>query len=120
MKKYRFDTTATMKEYNSQKWWIDSGIIRPVIVTAETLAAALEKYRESVERYGVNISKNAIATKSEMYQDTAAGEAVQCGYVITGSTEFSDDSRHGWPWVKQYIDLWVTVSVLVNPFEMEA
>lgn len=114
MATYRFDTTATMKKYNTRKWWIDSGIIRPITVTAETLVQALAKYQEeAAERYGVTISKNALATKSEMYQDTADGEAVQCGYVITGSTEFEGN---GWQLVKQYIDLWVTVSVIVNPF----
>ena len=27
---YQFKTTATMKPYNNEKWWIDSGIIRDI------------------------------------------------------------------------------------------
>ena len=28
--KYIFKTNATMKEYNNQKWWIDSNIVREI------------------------------------------------------------------------------------------
>lgn len=115
MKTFRFDTTTTMKEYNCKKWWIDGGIVLPITIAAETLSDALEKYRESVERYGVTVSKNALANKNAMYQDTASGTAVQCGYVITGAAEF-EDQRHGWRFVKQYIDLWVNISIVANPF----
>lgn len=114
MNKYQFTTTATMKPYNSRKWWIDPGIIRPVIVSAETLPEALNEFREVVsDRFGVDISKSALRSKSPMFIDGKDGEAVQTGYVLTGSTDFDDDRRF---LVKQYIDLWVTVAVIVNPF----
>lgn len=115
MKKYLFKTTATMKQHNNKKWWIDSGIIRDITIEAETTKKALEKYSETVcNNYGVNVSETALKNKAPMYQDNANGEPIQCGYVITASTEFDNDRRG---WVTQYIDLWVSVAVVVNPFE---
>lgn len=114
MKKYLFKTTATMKEYNNKKWWIDSSIIREITINAENIEKAIEQYREKViERDYINISKNAIKNKAPMYMDSANGEPTQCGYVITASTEFDSDGRG---WIKQYIDLWVTINIIVNPF----
>lgn len=114
MKKYLFETTATMKEYNNKKWWIDSGIIREITINAENIEKAIEQYREKViERDYINISKNALKNKAPMYIDSANGDPTQCGYVITASTEFDSDGRG---WIKQYIDLWVTINIIVNPF----
>jgi uncharacterized protein YydD (DUF2326 family) len=114
MKKYLFKTTATMKEYNNKKWWIDSGIIREITINAENIEKAIEQYREKViERDYINISKNALKNKAPMYIDSANGETTQCGYVITASSEFDNDGRG---WIKQYIDLWVTINIIVNPF----
>ena len=48
MNNYIFKTTATMKGYNSKKWWIDSGIVREIKVEAENVKQALKKYREIV------------------------------------------------------------------------
>ena len=94
MKKYLFKTTATMKEYNNKKWWIDSGIIREITINAENIEKAIEQYREKViERDYINISKNALKNKTLMYIDSANGEPIQCGYVITASTEFDNDRR---------------------------
>lgn len=112
---FQFETCATMKPYNAKKWWIDSGIIRKITIKADNIAAALEQYRETVKNnYYIYISKSALNDKSPMYCDNANGETLQCGYVITASTDFDNDRRG---WVKQYIDLWVNISVIVNPFE---
>lgn len=46
MKNYIFRTTATMKEYNRCKWWIDSDIVTEKRISAETVADALEIWRE--------------------------------------------------------------------------
>lgn len=113
--KFQFKTSATMKPYNCKRWWIDSGIVREITVEADDMEKALGRYREIVsDDYGIRISKNAMDTKEPMYRDTAAGESLQVGYVITGKTDFNDDYRG---WVAQYIDLWVSVSVVMNPFE---
>ena len=113
MKKYQFETSATMKEYNHKQWWIDSNIVRKITVEAENLTDAIYQYRELVaSKYYVDISRNALRTKQPMYIDTPSG-AVQCGYVITGSTEFVKDSGE---LVLQYIDLWVTIYVIQYPF----
>ena len=111
---YQFKTTATMKEYNKTNWWIDSDIVREITVDAGTLREALEKYHETVKtKYCINISNDALKTKKAMYQDQEGFGTVQVGYVITASTEFDSDYRG---WVKQYIDLWVTVQTIQNPF----
>ena len=119
MKNYIFKTTATMKEYNNKKWWIDEGIVREISVSAENLKEAIEKYREVAKRESyITISDNALKTKSPMYVDTADG-AKQIGYVITGQTEFEDSGSYKWS--KQYIDLWVTILEVVDiNFETEA
>ena len=115
MKTYQFETSATMKPYNYKSWWIDSGIIRKITVDAPDLKKALDEYREIVkDKYYIEISKSAIKNRQPMYRDTASGDALQVGYVITAATDFDSDGRG---WVTQYIDLWVTVNEIVNPFE---
>lgn len=71
---YIFKTTATMKEYNNKKWWIDGDIISDMRINADSVENALEIYRERVEekRY-ISISRNAIKNKSEMFVDTPDG-----------------------------------------------
>lgn len=111
---YQFKTTATMKEYNRRKWWIDSGIVREITIEADTTTAAFKEYQKEVhDRFCIDISDNAIKTKSPMYRDTKTGEPVQVGFVITASTDFDNDRRG---WVKQFIDLWVDVNIISNPF----
>ena len=107
MKKYIFKTTATMKPYNNKNWWIDSGIVPEKQITAETVKDALQLYLERVdEQHYISISDSALKHKSPMYIDTATGDAVQVGYVITGKTEFQRDNGE---WVTQFIDLWVEI-----------
>lgn len=108
-----FKTTTTMKEYNSRKWWIDSGIVREIRITADNLRAALEQYREIVaEKHYITISDNAIKNKNPMYVDTPNGEPKQIGYVITGKTDFED--RNNYKWSTQYIDLWITILTVID------
>lgn len=110
MNTYQFETTCTMKEYNHKKWWIDSKLIRNIVIHAENMQAALKEYQTIVnDNYGVSISNNALRNKSPMYIDLKTGETKQIGYVITGKTDFNDDYRR---WVSQYIDLWVSVNIL--------
>lgn len=71
---YIFKTTATMKEYNNKKWYIDGGIISDMRINADSVENALEIYRERVEeKHYINISKNAIKNKSEMFVDLSDG-----------------------------------------------
>lgn len=109
---YILRTQATMKEYNNKKWWIDSGIISEKRINADSVEKALEIYRERVadENY-IDISRNAIKNKSEMFVDTPDG-VKQVGYVITGKTEFDKGDYTGYS--TQYIDLWVTVLTVVD------
>ena len=112
MNNYIFETTATMKEYNREKYWIDADIIGKIRLTAANVKEALNRYREIIaEKYYVSISDNAIKNKSKMYVDTVNGETKQVGYVITGQTEIEEDY---YKWTKQYIDLWVTIQTVVD------
>lgn len=71
---YIFKTTATMKEYNNKKWYIDGGIVSDMRINADSVENALEIYRERVEeKHYINISKNAIKNKSEMFVDLSNG-----------------------------------------------
>lgn len=112
MKNFIFKTTATMKEYNCRKWWIDGNIVTEKRIAAENMKQALAKFAEMVEeKHYITISKNALANKSPMYIDTAAGEAKQIGFVITGKTDFQDDFGR---WSGQYINLWVEVLTIAD------
>lgn len=114
MKEYYFRTAATMKPYNNKKWWIDSGIVRPLTIEAETIETALKQYQNALkEKYCIYISNNALKNKDPMYIDGANGETIQRGFVITGSTEFNNDYINR---TKQYIDLWVDVDILTSAF----
>ena len=109
--KFIFKTSATMKDYNKNKWWIDRGIIGEKIIAADSTAEAIDKYVKSVESDDyTTITKNAIKNKKAMYIDNESGEAEQCGYVITASQYFQDDDGN---LSKQYIDLWITILTVV-------
>lgn len=111
--KYIFKTTATMKEYNNKKWWIDSDIIREISINADSLKQALEEYREIVkDKFYIEISNNAIKNKNPMFIDTPEGYCKQVGYVITGKTEFED--RENYKWSTQFIDLRVTILTVID------
>lgn len=110
---YIFKTTATMKEYNNKKWYIDGGIVSDMRINADSVENALEIYRERVkEKHFINISKNAIKNKSEMFTDLLDGSVKQVGYVITGKTEFDRGDYSGYS--TQYIDLWITILTVVD------
>lgn len=110
---YIFKTTATMKEYNNKKWYIDGGIVSDMRIDVDSVENALEIYRERVEeKHGITISKNAIKNKSEMFVDLSDGGAKQVGYVITGKIEFDRGDYTGYS--TQYIDLWVTILTVVD------
>jgi len=110
---YIFKTTATMKEYNNKKWYIDGGIVSDMRINADSVEDALEIYRERVEeKHYITISKNAIKNKSEMFVDLSNGGVKQVGYVITGKTEFDKGDYTGYS--TQYIDLWITILTVVD------
>ena len=113
MKNYLFDTYATMKPNNRDKYYILSDIIKRFEASAESVADAVQLFVDHVRNdCFIDISKTAVKNKQPMYIDTAAG-VKQVGYVITASTEFSDENNN---WKKQYIDLWVSVSVIDTAF----
>lgn len=110
---YIFKTTATMKEYNNKKWYIDGDIVSDMRINADSVENALKIYREQVkEKYYISISQNAAKNKSAMFVDLSDGGARQVGYVITGKTEFDKGDYTGYS--TQYIDLWVTILTVVD------
>ena len=112
MRKFEFKTTTTMKEYNAKKWWIYPDVIRPITISAENLNAALHKYAEYCYNTAyIEVSKNALRTKSPMYVDLKTGESKQVGYVITGKSDFQRDD---YSWSTQYIDLWVSITEVTD------
>lgn len=115
MTKFLFKTNATMKEYNHKKWWIDNNIISDLTIAADTIQAALKEYQNIVKnRFYIDISDNAIKNKNDMYIDTNSG-IQQTGYVITAKCDFED--RDNYKYTQQYIDLWVDISIIQNPFK---
>lgn len=110
---YIFKTTVTMKEYNNKKWYIDSDIVSDMRIAADSLENALEIYRKQVEeKHYINISKNAIKNKSEMFVDLSDERGKQIGYVITGKTQFDKGDYTGYS--TQYIALWVTILTVID------
>ncbi|MCW6094569.1 hypothetical protein LAV60_15465 [Clostridium sporogenes] len=110
MKKYLFTTVTTMKD---EKYWIDDKLIRNVYIQSENVEKALINYVENHcgENY-VTITKNALKNKKPMYRGTT-DKSVQVGYVITASTEV-ENAEH--KWVKKYLELWVEIEEINNPF----
>ena len=108
MKKYRFHTNATMKPHNSNRWWIDRGIVSDMLISADNVKDALSAYRERVEEQYISISDNAMKHKSAMYRD-----GKQIGYVLTAKTGFESRSDNI-PYREEYIELWVEISEQVD------
>lgn len=119
MATYRFDTTTIMKPYNREKWYIDANMVRPIEVQADSVTEALSLWRNIVqERDYIEISRNAMRTKNPMYQGYKDGRTEQIGYVITGKTEFDKGDYTGY--CSQYIELWVSITIVTIPnFEEE-
>ena len=111
---YSFNTSAALKEKDREKWWLDEDLVKTIELEANNLMEALEKYREIVnDTYDVQISKNAMHKKENMYMDIKpGGRSKQIGYVITGSTSF--EREHG-GFVNKFIDLWVEIRVVSYP-----
>lgn len=108
-----FKTQTTMKPYNCNRWWIDDDIIKEMRIDAPSVKDALEQYVKKVrDSYYIEISKNALKNKSEMFIDTKDGNTKQIGYVITAQDEFQDDCGR---WSKQYIELWVEILNVSHP-----
>lgn len=115
---YLFKTKTTMKEYNREKYWIDSDYIGDIVIyDAIDLKDALNKYVDKVNegRYGDLISSSALKNKRDMFVDLKSGGSKQIGYVITGATDI-ETGNYNKPWSKQYIDLWVEILELREVF----
>lgn len=109
--KYLLKTNLTMKEYNKNKWFIDN-FIRDIFLESPNINTALKEYKTiAAEKYGVEISNNALKNKSPMYKDTAGGPE-QIGFVITGKTLFDRGDYTGY--TAQYIDIWIEILTITE------
>lgn len=117
MKAYLFITTTTVKPIDEEKWWIHNELVSNIYIKANNLHEALKEYQKRIEEdYGVTISNNALKNKSPMFRDDENGNPVQIGYVITGKTLFDNGGRG---WINRYIDLWIEIQEVKNPFIKE-
>lgn len=109
--KFIFKTNVSMKPYNCKKWWIDEKYCPDLTIIARNLNDAILAYCDIIdEKCSIKISKTALLHKEPMYRDRN-GEAIQVGYVITGSLKFLDDCHK---WSKQYIDLWAEILTITE------
>lgn len=112
MKKYLFKTATTIKDDN---YWINDDYVKKAYIEANNIDEGLEKYINfSCEECFIEVSKNAIKTKNPMYRELKDGNSIQVGYVLTASTEIQ---RSDYIWVKKYIELWIEIEEVINPFE---
>ena len=110
MKKFLFTTVTTIKDNN---YWIDSDFCKSETIQANNVEEALDIYLNNrKDNDYINISKNAIKNKQPMYID----DDIQCGYVIVGSTLVENKEGN---WVKKYIELWIEIKEVINPFIKE-
>ena len=116
MKTYLFITTTTVKPIDKEKWWIDHKLVPNMYIRANKLHEALKEYQKIIEDYGITISTNALKNKSSMFIDDENGNPIQIGYVITGKTLFH---KNGEGWIDKYIDLWIEIQEIKNPFIKE-
>lgn len=107
-----FKTCISLKPYNHKKYWIDSDMI-PDYRSVKTFKEALQDYRDFVKCHGfIDISDTALKHPDPIYIDKADGSAIQCGIILTGSTEIEGS--------KQYVDLWIDVLESEYYFAKEA
>ena len=118
METYLFRTTCTVKHYNCHKWYIMSDYVQNIMIKAESIKKALEKYRNILDdKYCITISDHAMKHKEPIFEDESeSGCAIQTGYMLTGKTGFESRSDNI-PYTEQYIEVWTTINTIQNPFE---
>jgi len=117
MKTYLFITLISVKPADEKKWWIDHRLVPNMYIQSDNLHKALKEYQKAMEEeYGITISNNALKNKSSMFRDDKEGNPIQVGYVFTGKTLFDNGGKG---WIDKYIDLWVEIQEIINPFIKE-
>lgn len=118
MTSYLFRTACEMKHYNCDKWYIMRDYVKNIIINSESIKNALEQYRKILnDKYCISVSDNAMKRKEPIYGDESeTGCAIQTGYILTGKTGFESRS-YNIPYTEQYIEVWVTINTIANPFE---
>ena len=100
--RYFFKTYTTIKEHYNNRYWVDNSIVKDIAEESESIQKAIERYKGIVEKECyINISKNAIKKKENIYRDNIKGESMQVGYILTGKTEIENKMV--------YLDLWIEI-----------
>ena len=106
-KTYQITTRLYMKDYNQDKFWITSDYVPDVDVDGcASLKEAIEKYREYLDQYGVEISDHAARNKDQLFD--RAGR--QVGYAFTGKTLIADRGADYCGY--QYIDVYARINIV--------
>lgn len=116
MKKlYLFSTRVYTKEKDNI--WCENP--NDLYRSGETLEEALDEYMQAMnDRHNMSVSKNARKHKEPIYyDDIETGKSIQSGYTMKASIEIFDDRYHERRWKKYYIDLWVDIREVINPFK---
>lgn len=82
---YIFKTTATMKEYNNKKWYIDGDIVSDMRIDADSVKNALEIYRDERKRRKENGYFSGYAD-TYVHPYGAAWYSPEYAYLHTDST----------------------------------
>jgi phosphoglucomutase len=114
MKCYQFTTTATLKDKDAGKFWLNQDFIGTIEVRAESVQDALSEYVGTLsDIYSVDVSKTAIRHKRAMLIDTESGETVQMGYILNCKCVLEHTGDH--ELVNKNIDLWVKILEVTIP-----
>lgn len=99
-------------EVTTKNFYHDN-IIETVVVEAETLGKAIEKWADIVENeYGIRISKTARKKYESMYVDDKEGNPKKTGLIFNASTYAVDDDTGGFK--KINLKLWTRIRRVKN------
>lgn len=104
--RYLFTTTPIVTDEN---YYINESYIPDKYIAADNLADALNEYVKFAAMYDIEITKNGLRNKSDMYIGTADGDK-QTGYVIAARTLLDN----GIKWVRKNLELWVDIKGIVD------
>ena len=113
---YLFKTNTVTGETATKKgYWIDNDCIEDKLIIADDIKSALAEYKKFVkDKHDIDISANAIKTRTPMYIDLKTGGSKQIGYVLKAKAEFEHCKDGYIKWIPEYIELWIEIITIVD------